>query len=112
MNYLLFTFLSSTAALIDARLAHELRAHETPLSNFTAGFAFPPLPLDGAAAHHVYDGIGGLSAGASSRLLIDYPEPQRSDILDLLFLPNHGASLQSKFLARAPQNTTSVPLKK
>ena len=50
--------------------------------------------LDGRTAHHTFDGIGGLSAGASSRLLYDYPEPQRSDILDLLFKPNHAAALQ------------------
>ena len=54
----------------------------------------PPLVLDGAAAHHTWDGFGGLSAGASSRLLRDYPEPQRGDILDLLYKPQHGASLQ------------------
>lgn len=41
-----------------------------------------------------YEGIGALSAGASSRLLIDYPEPYRSQILDLLFKPKYGASLQ------------------
>ena len=35
-----------------------------------------------------------MSAGASSRLLIDYPEPQRSQILDYLFKPNYGAALQ------------------
>ena len=29
-----------------------------------------------------YDGHGALSAGASSRLLYDYAEPQRGDILD------------------------------
>ena len=34
------------------------------------------------------------SIGATTRLLVDYPEPQRSDILDYLFLPNFGASLQ------------------
>ena len=34
------------------------------------------------------------SAGASSKLLIDYPEPQRSEVLDLLFKPKCGASLQ------------------
>ena len=34
-------------------------------------------------------------SGASSRLLIDYPEPQRSDILDLMFSPDQrGAGLQ------------------
>ena len=41
----------------------------------------------------VFEGIGALSAGASSRLLIDYPEPYRSQILDLLFKPKFGASL-------------------
>jgi galactosylceramidase len=42
----------------------------------------------------VFEGIGAVSAGASSRLLIDYPEPYRSDILDFLFEPGFGASLQ------------------
>eukprot|EP00746_Dinoflagellata_sp_MGD_P092244 gnl/MRDRNA2_/MRDRNA2_36507_c0_seq1.p1 gnl/MRDRNA2_/MRDRNA2_36507_c0~~gnl/MRDRNA2_/MRDRNA2_36507_c0_seq1.p1 ORF type:complete len:1023 (-),score=176.27 gnl/MRDRNA2_/MRDRNA2_36507_c0_seq1:99-3167(-) len=41
-----------------------------------------------------FDGIGALSAGASSRLLQDYPEKERKEILDLLFLPGYGASLQ------------------
>ncbi|HEY6738575.1 MAG TPA: discoidin domain-containing protein [Actinopolymorphaceae bacterium] len=41
-----------------------------------------------------FDGIGALSAGASSRLLVDYPEPARSRILDLLFTPGVGAALQ------------------
>ena len=40
-----------------------------------------------------YNGHGALSAGASSRLLFDYEEPQRSQILDYLFLPKFGASL-------------------
>src|SRR5271165_3842950 len=50
--------------------------------------------LDGASAGQTYDGIGAASAGASSRLLIDYPEPYRSQILDYLFKPDYGASLQ------------------
>ena len=41
----------------------------------------------------IYDGHGALSAGASSRLLFDYEEPYRSQILDYLFLPKFGASL-------------------
>ena len=40
--------------------------------------------LDGAKIGRRFDGHGGLSAGASSRLLFDYPEPARSDILDYL----------------------------
>lgn len=43
----------------------------------------------------VFDGIGGLSGGgATSRLLVNYQEPYRSQILDYLFKPNFGASLQ------------------
>ncbi len=34
-----------------------------------------------------------MNPGASSRLLRDYAEPYRSDILDYLFLPSFGASL-------------------
>lgn len=52
------------------------------------------IVLDGTSAGPTFDGIGAASAGASSRLLIDYPEPYRSQILDYLFKPNYGASLQ------------------
>src|SRR5579872_3793916 len=52
------------------------------------------IKIDGSSTGRVFEGIGGVSAGASSRLLIDYPEPQRSQILDYLFKPNYGASLQ------------------
>ena len=51
------------------------------------------ISLPGAPALHRFDGIGALSAGASSRLLYDSAEPMRSDILDYLFLPNFAASL-------------------
>jgi len=52
------------------------------------------ISLDPAAAGRVYEGIGAVSAGASSRLLPDYPEPQRSEILDFLFKPRFGAGFQ------------------
>jgi hypothetical protein len=52
------------------------------------------IELNAASSGRVFEGIGGVSAGASSRLLIDYPEPQRSEILDYLFKPQYGASLQ------------------
>ena len=52
------------------------------------------IRIDGSAPGRVFDGLGAVSAGASSRLLIDYPEPYRSQILDYLFKPNYGASLQ------------------
>ncbi|HVZ84328.1 MAG TPA: family 16 glycoside hydrolase [Terracidiphilus sp.] len=52
------------------------------------------VTLDGNYTGRVFDGLGAASAGASSRLLIDYPEPQRSQILDYLFKPGYGAALQ------------------
>ena len=52
------------------------------------------IVLDGAGGGKTYDGIGAVSAGASSRLLVDYPEPYRSQILDYLFKPGYGAALQ------------------
>ncbi|XP_032883596.1 galactocerebrosidase isoform X2 [Amblyraja radiata] len=61
------------------------------------------LPRAGAAIYRLddkpglgpeFDGIGGLSGGgATSRLLVNYQEPYRSQILDYLFKPNFGASL-------------------
>lgn len=51
------------------------------------------ITVDGQSRGRVWGGLGALSAGASSRLLYDYPEPQRSEILDYLFKPKFGASL-------------------
>ena len=51
------------------------------------------VTLDASVLGPSYDGHGALSAGASSRLLYDYPEPQRSQVLDYLFKPKFGASL-------------------
>lgn len=50
--------------------------------------------MDGTSSGRTFDGVGALSAGASSRLLIDYPEPERSQLLDYLFKPGYGAALQ------------------
>ena len=58
------------------------------------GFAQQQIVIDPSSTGRVFEGIGALSAGASTRLLIDYPEPCRSQILDFLFKPKFGASLQ------------------
>ncbi|TSJ43404.1 hypothetical protein FO440_04210 [Mucilaginibacter corticis] len=42
----------------------------------------------------VFEGIGAVSAGASSRNLVDYPEKQRAEVLDYLFKPKFGAGFQ------------------
>lgn len=66
----------------------------TLLLGLTQPLCAQTIVLDGHQKGRVFDGIGAVSAGASSRLLIDYPEPQRSQILDYLFKPNYGAALQ------------------
>jgi hypothetical protein len=52
------------------------------------------IEITGSAPGAVFQGIGALSSGGTSRLLYDYPEPQRGQILDYLFKPNYGAALQ------------------
>jgi hypothetical protein len=43
----------------------------------------------------IYDGVGGvLGGGGNARYLMDYPPAQRQQILDYLFKPDYGASLQ------------------
>jgi O-glycosyl hydrolase len=52
------------------------------------------ITLNGASGGRALDGIGAISGGGgNSRLLINYPEPYRCQILDYLFKPNYGASL-------------------
>ena len=75
------------------------------------GFASGPLAtaladqtvdLKGDAGGKRFDGIGAVSGGgATSVLLKDYPEPQRSQVLDLLFKPKFGASM-SALLVEVP----------
>ena len=64
------------------------------LGGATGRAAVYDVTLDGAKTGREFEGVGAVSAGASSRLLIDYPEPQRGEILDYLFKPNYGAALQ------------------
>ncbi len=53
------------------------------------------VTINGSSGGRVLDGIGAVSGGGgNSRLLIDYPEPQRTDILNYLFKPGYGAAMQ------------------
>ena len=53
------------------------------------------LRIDLGQPGRVFEGLGALSGGGgTSRLLYDYPEPQRSDILDLLFNTVDGGGMQ------------------
>lgn len=51
------------------------------------------VSIDSADSGRTFDGVGALSA-SSSRLLYDYPEPERSRLLDEMFKPDYGMSLQ------------------
>jgi hypothetical protein len=57
------------------------------------GVAPQSVTISAQSPGRVFDGVGALS-GSSSKLLYDYPEPERSQILDYLFKPDYGASLQ------------------
>jgi hypothetical protein len=75
--------LLATAALISAAVP------------VTPAVAATTITINGTAAGRTFDGIGAVSGGGgNSRLLIDYPEPQRAQILDYLFRPNFGAAMQ------------------
>jgi hypothetical protein len=66
----------------------------------TAALAATPLVHGtsisiGARAGSPLAGIGAVAGGGgTARLLIDYPEPQRTQILDYLFKPGYGADIQ------------------
>jgi galactosylceramidase len=74
----------SVASLLIVGLVSNLRAADAPKL----------IQIDATSPGRTFEGIGAVSAGASSRLLIDYPEPQRGQILDFLFKPRFGAGFQ------------------
>jgi galactosylceramidase len=49
--------------------------------------------LNDSKIGRAFEGLGYVSSSGSSKLLMDYPADQRQDIIDLLFKPNFGASL-------------------
>lgn len=66
------------------------------------------VSLRGDAGGKLFEGIGAVSGGgATSVLLKDYPEPQRSQVLDLLFKPKFGASM-SALLVEVPGDGNST----
>ncbi|WP_328339393.1 ricin-type beta-trefoil lectin domain protein [Micromonospora sp. NBC_00421] len=80
-----------TASVLGAVVAAAavLTAFPAPAQAATA------ITINGGSGGRALDGIGAVSGGGgNSRLLIDYPEPQRSDILNYLFKPGYGAAMQ------------------
>ena len=66
------------------------------------------IELNGDAGGRRFDGIGAVSGGgATSVLLKDYPDAQRGQVLDLLFKPKFGASM-SALLVEVPGDGNST----
>jgi galactosylceramidase len=64
--------------------------------------------IDGKAGGKRFDGIGAVSGGgATSVLLKDYPVQQRNQVLDLLFKPKFGAAI-SALLVEVPGDGNST----
>jgi len=75
---------------------------------FLQAWADQTINLNGLAGGRRFDGIGAVSGGgATSVLLKDYPETQRNQILDLLFKPDFGASM-STLLVEVPGDGNST----
>lgn len=69
------------------------------LAILPAAMARQPFVLDGSQQGKLFEGVGAVSGGgATSVLLKDYIEPQRSQILDVLFKPNFAASMQALYV--------------
>lgn len=71
--------------MLRGALVHALLVH--------AAVGIQHIAVDPSSPGLRFDGNGALSAGASSRLLIDYPEKERAEILDYLYTPQFGANL-------------------
>ena len=76
---LIFSLATATSRMV--------RAQDAP--------ATTTIDVNGHGSGRIFDGVGGLSGGGgTTRLLVDYPPKQQKQILDYLFKPNYGASLQ------------------
>jgi O-glycosyl hydrolase len=65
------------------------------ISATPASAATTTVNVNGGIVGRTFDGVGAISGGGgNSRLLIDYPAAQRSQILDYLFKPGYGAAVQ------------------
>jgi galactosylceramidase len=66
------------------------------------------VQLSGDRGGKVFEGIGIVEGGGGTGVLLkDYPEPQRSQILDLMFKPKFGASI-SALLVEIPGDGNST----
>ena len=78
----------AAAMLLPMSLAAAGSAHHTALATTT-------ITVNGGGGDRVYDGVGAiLGGGGNARYLEDYPAARRAQIMNYLFEPGYGASLQ------------------
>ena len=88
------------SVLAAVALAVALAASASPAAALAQPSGTGPLPVTtvtvtGAGGDRLYQGVGAvLGGGGNARYLMDYPEPERGQILDYLFKPGYGAALQ------------------
>ncbi len=69
--------------------------HQGSIATSTATGGTTPIRIDARGTGRTFDGVGAISGGGgNTRLLRDYPAKQRGEILDYLFKPGYGASIQ------------------
>jgi hypothetical protein len=104
-----------------SRMLRRLRAPAVALCGLTVAaggvmgitaapaYAATSITINGSSGGRTFDGVGAISGGGgNSRLLIDYPEPERGQILDYLFKPSYGAAVQMlKIEVGGDTNSTS-----
>ncbi|KAH9500901.1 hypothetical protein Btru_069154 [Bulinus truncatus] len=89
LNFIIFFATVNIHSILSAKLF--FAEHVVESNDFNASIYFDDSP----GFERTFEGIGGLSGGgATSKLLVNYPEAQRNEILDFLFKPKFGASLQ------------------
>ena len=86
-------FMAASLPILAA--AQQSASTASPDAVHTTGSVTTFIKVGAAGAGRTFDGVGAISGGGgNSRLLIDYPVKQRNQILDYLFKPGYGASLQ------------------
>lgn len=60
--------------------------------NFSGGKMATTAIIDASSLGRTFEGIGGVTSNGMTKLLHEYPEAQRNDILNFLFTPKFGAS--------------------
>ncbi|GFO19227.1 galactocerebrosidase [Plakobranchus ocellatus] len=82
--------------LLPVVLCLNTREYSEYLNGFNLHQAPPPVVFDDSVGlGRKFEGIGAISGGgATSKLLVNYEKKLRDEILDYLFKPNFGASLQ------------------